>query len=704
MDDNAKRWLSFWIVALLIVMVFAPKPKPKSPGTDRETAPTSGPTTRPGGGEPAPREAGVSPESAAAAGDAGAPAEREKGEEVAVETDTCRVVFSTAGAYPVRWEIIDPAFAKATRDDIEQALEARREPPTMGAFLPIEIIPDFEGIDPLRDYPMMVVLKERDGPFHHGFNSRVYPEVTPSEEADGTKVLAFTSPVTSAGLRMTKTFRVPPKSYLTELTVRVENVQREGAQNLAFSDPKWPGLGLMWGPGIGQTHVRDRWGASLYSLAGYDGQKIVGERFGKAEKALPLHLGGSAALLDLSLPGMQKWAALDSRFYMAAIIPEEGAPLVRGSIKRKHVPPFSDGILRDRDWAQYRDRMAPPITMEVYSGDFLLRPGESKEFRYTLFVGPKKRSLLAAIDEKRDDNLRYVLFHDSMWLIRVLAVFMLQLLNWFHDLTGNYGVAIILVVLVMRLLTQPLTHLGIKSQAQMMVQQQRLKPFIDAVNAKYKDDPQKRNAEVWKVYREHGVNPLGTLKGCLWMLIQLPIFFALYRLLSGAIDLRGAGFLWIDDLTAEDALFTLPFYIPFLGHKAIGITHVNLFPILMGVSQVLAQRLQTTTIEDPTQKQMMMMMPIMFIFLLYRFPAGLSLYWFISNLWQIAFQGFVNKKVKADAERKAHEAFEERKRAGHAAPILQKASRTPKKGKPGWQERMMAYLEAKSKDTEKTGK
>jgi YidC/Oxa1 family membrane protein insertase len=704
MDDNAKRWLSFWIVALVIVMVFAPKPGSRNKGKDQETAPAPSETTTHGEKEPGVAGAGRPPEGAVRPDDADAPAEREKGEEVTVETDTCRVVFSTAGAYPVRWEIIDPAFAKATREDIEQALEARREPPAMGNFLPIEIIPDFEGIDPLRDYPTLVVLKERGGPFHHDFNSRVYPGVARSEEADGAKILAFTSPVTSAGLRMTKTFRFPPKSYLTDLTVRVENVQRDGAQNLAFSDSKWPGLGLMWGPGIGQTHVQDRWGESFYSLAGYDGQKFVSERFGKAEKALPSHLGGSAALLDLSLPGRQKWAALDSRFYMAAVIPEEGAPLVCGSIKRKHVPPFSDGILRDRDWAQYRERMAPPITMEVYSGDFLLRPGESKEFRYTLFVGPKKRSLLAAIDEKRNDNLRYVLFHDSMWLIRVLAVFMLQLLNWFHDLTGNYGVAIILVVLVMRLLTQPLTHLGIKSQAQMMVQQQRLKPFIDAVNQKHKDDPQKRNAEVWKVYREHGVNPLGTLKGCLWMLVQLPIFYALYRLLSGAIDLRGAGFLWIDDLTAEDALFTLPFYIPFLGHKTIGITHVNLLPILMGVSQVLAQRLQTTTIEDPTQKQMMMMMPIMFIFLLYRFPAGLSLYWFVSNLWQIAFQGFVNKRVKEDAERKAHEAFEERKRTARAAPILQKTGRTPKKGKPGWQERMMTYLEAKSKETEKPGK
>jgi YidC/Oxa1 family membrane protein insertase len=263
------------------------------------------------------------------------------------------------------------------------------------------------------------------------------------------------------------------------------------------------------------------------------------------------------------------------------------------------------------------------------------------------------------------------------------------LIAWTH----NYGLSIILLTITMRLLTQPLTHIGMKSQAKVMAEQQRIKPLIDAIREKHKDDPQKMNSEIWKTYREHGVNPLGMLKGCVWMLVQLPIFFALYRLLMGAIDLRGESFLWIKDLTAPDALFTFPFSLPLLGNK------FNILPILMGVSQVFAQRLQTTNIEDPNQKMMTTMMPIIFIFILYNFPAGLSLYWFVSNLWQIAFQLFVNKRVKEEIEKKVHQKFEERQKAGATAPFP--TSRKGGAADPGMRERFMGWLEKKTKESEK---
>jgi len=189
------------------------------------------------------------------------------------------------------------------------------------------------------------------------------------------------------------------------------------------------------------------------------------------------------------------------------------------------------------------------------------------------------------------------------------------------------------------------------------------------------------------------------MKGCVWMMIQIPFFFALYRLLLGAIDLRGEGFLWMTDLTAPDALFTLPFTIPWLGNK------FNLLPILMGLSQVVAQRLQSNNIQDPTQKQMATIMPIMFTFMLYNFAAGLSLYWFISNIWQIIFQIFVNKKVKEEAERKVHHAFEQRQKAaqtGKPVVIVQKrkAASATSGGKPTWQERLTSYIETKAKEAE----
>ena len=166
----------------------------------------------------------------------------------------------------------------------------------------------------------------------------------------------------------------------------------------------------------------------------------------------------------------------------------------------------------------------------------------------------------------------------------------------------------------------------------------------------------------------------------------------LFILLNGAVDLKGAHFLWIQDLTAQDALFTFPFSLPLLGNK------FNLIPILMAVSQVFAQRLQTTNIEDPTQKQMATMMPIMMLFMFYTLPSGLSVYWFISNLWQIVFQLLVNKRVREEAEHKAHKAFEERQ-AIQAAP----GGKKPPTEK-GRVEKLMAYLEQRAKDAEEKKK
>ncbi|MFW6256169.1 MAG: YidC/Oxa1 family membrane protein insertase, partial [Candidatus Sumerlaeota bacterium] len=172
----------------------------------------------------------------------------------------------------------------------------------------------------------------------------------------------------------------------------------------------------------------------------------------------------------------------------------------------------------------------------------------------------------------------------------------------------------------------------------------------------------------------------------------LPIFFALYRLLMGAIDLRGESFLWINDLTAPDALFTFPFSLPILGNK------FNILPILMGLSQLVAQRLQSTNMSDPNQKMMATAMPIIFIFILYNFPAGLSLYWFISNLWQIIFQVFVNKKVREEVEKKVHQKFEERQKTGFPAKDKSESK------DPGWRDNFMKWLEKKAKDAEKTKK
>lgn len=692
MDENAKRWMLFILLATPLLMLYmngqTAKMKQRAEAQERikrqqealqgpiapaVDATTSG-TLTPSAQAPAPEAPPL-----------------EAGEEIRIETETYAITFNTAGAVPTHWQIVDPEFAKATQSDIDVAEKADQTPPAMGDFKPIEIIPQYEGIDPGRDYPLSVVLKESAGGYFQELNRNVYtvkgPEDATGPDGEAQKVLTFTSPVTREGLRLTKIFRFSNKGYMTHLEVRLDHTAPPGkGQRIAFNEAIQPGLGLNWGPGIGSSHYEDRWDGSYYKVAVYDDGNILSNNFSKWDEA-------QTRSVTREWPSGEKplwnWAMLDSRFYAAAVLPDEPVSLVRGVVKSMHVP----------DSESLRKNMAPPLSIEVYDGPFTLEPGQSHVRNYTLFVGPKQYSLLKSIDKRYTENLRRILFQSDWWImdkvIRPLAVFMLILLGWFSDLTGSYGVAIILVVLVMRLLTQPFTHMGMKSQARVMAEQRRIKPLIDAINEKYKDDSQKRSAETWKTYKEHGVNPLGMLKGCGWMLVQMPIFLALYRLLIFAIDLRGQSFLWIDDLTAPDALFTLPFTLPLLGNK------LNILPILMGISQLFAQRLQSSNIEDPMQKQMATIMPIMFIFMLYNFAAGLSLYWFVSNIWQIVFQVFVNRRVKEEAEQKAHRAFDERQKAIQTS-IASGAAKKTKTGKSTWQERIMAYLEQKTKEGERT--
>jgi len=171
-----------------------------------------------------------------------------------------------------------------------------------------------------------------------------------------------------------------------------------------------------------------------------------------------------------------------------------------------------------------------------------------------------------------------------------------------------------------------------------------LKMWVEKVNEKYKNDPQRKQQELMKLYREHNINPLGMLKGCGFMLIQLPIFIGLYTLLYQVIDLRGAGFLWIDDLSAEDRLFSFGINLPFIG------SWFNLLPIIVAVTQMLSAKFMQTPASDPQQVQMQKMMtwfmPLFILAITYRFPAGLMLYWLVSNLWQVVQQVYVNKVIR----------------------------------------------------------
>ena len=217
-----------------------------------------------------------------------------------------------------------------------------------------------------------------------------------------------------------------------------------------------------------------------------------------------------------------------------------------------------------------------------------------------------------------------------------LGVPILLLMNWVYRHVGNYGVAIILLTVVSKIAFFPLTVKSMRSMKAM----QALQPQINALRNKYKGDPQRVQKETMELYREHKVNPMG---GCLPMLAQVPIFYALYLALSVSVELQNAAFLcigrffgvdlWICDLASHDPTYVLP--------------------IVMGITMFLQQKM-TPTAGDPRQAKMMLVMPFIFTFMFLNLPAGLVLYWTVSNILQIAQQRYLDRP-KARAAREARD-------------------------------------------------
>ena len=202
---------------------------------------------------------------------------------------------------------------------------------------------------------------------------------------------------------------------------------------------------------------------------------------------------------------------------------------------------------------------------------------------------------------------------------------LLWMLDWLYKYVNNYGVAIILLTIIIKILFWPLSHKSYKSMEQM----RKLQPMMQKLKAKYGDDKQKMNQEVMQLYRTYKVNPAS---GCVPMLLQVPVFFGLYKALLGAIELRHACFikylpftdkLWLADLSAKD-----PYYIT---------------PIIMGATMFLQQKMSPTS-ADPTQAKMMLLMPVVFTFLFLNFPSGLVVYWLVNNILSIAQQGMMIRR------------------------------------------------------------
>jgi YidC/Oxa1 family membrane protein insertase len=298
------------------------------------------------------------------------------------------------------------------------------------------------------------------------------------------------------------------------------------------------------------------------------------------------------------------WASLQDRYFMQALIPENG---IETSIQVF----FNQNNLLSTNYIQ------PQLVMHS---------GTQHQFNYHLFFGPKKIQTLREIGFDLDKNVNFGMF-------TFIAKPCLWLMNQIYAVIPNYGVAIILLTLLTKIILWPLGNKSYKSMNQM----KKLQPLMADIREKYKNDKKKMNEELMNLYRTYKINPMG---GCLPMVAQIPIFFALYRMLYEAIELRHAPFFgWITDLSAPDRLFNFGFSIPFMD-PPYGIPVLTL---IMGATMFFQQKMSPPP-GDPTQAKMMMFLPIVFTFIFINFSAGLVLYWLVNNVLSISQQYYISKK------------------------------------------------------------
>lgn len=637
MSDHLKRYLIFAALALPIYIgtIFYVErtqkayrqahPAPATAPAEAEGAAKTSPAST--GGESSPHldvpravtEAEQHREEKAAARRSDLPA-------IVVRTDSFEVRISPVGAVPIGWDIIDPRLSH-----VDAGTKAADET-TSGAIALIDPRLDSAGLS----RPLEIVLKELNAKFYNELNSMVY-EVEPPKTTEDAFVYRFVSAPTESGLRVAKTYTFPKQGFIARLRIDVENA---GKSRLTF-DNQGNGLGMTLGPGLGLPPAT--FGRHIGSYASFTAPIYSGSLGITAAKP---GRNGEPEILKDARGGRIHWGALHDRYFMMSVAAEAATPETSGFTRGKA---RLDNQVTTEGFAPAEGLPFYP-RLELYSDPFTLDPGQSTGFSYEIFAGPKERKILAQSGHGYDS----ILFYESWRWMRWLCFLLMGLLGAFHTLLKSWGLAIIALVVTVRLVTFPIAQAGLRSQAKMMAEQAKLKPHLDKINEKHKDDATKRQQEVMKLYREHNVNPLGMLKGCGWMIIQLPVFFALYKLLSQSIDLRGASFLWIHDLSQPDHLFPLGFTIPLLGGN-----HFNLLPLLVAASQFLMSKLSMnpSAMSDPNQaqmqQQMMYMMPVMMLAMTYSFPSGLALYWLISNTWQIFQQQFVNKKILYPATAKA---------------------------------------------------
>ncbi len=372
--------------------------------------------------------------------------------------------------------------------------------------------------------------------------------------------------VHSSGLTVVREFTFRYNDFMVDITTQIQ-APAFASQNLSYNVLLGPEIG---GKTTSQTDYIVFSGATTF---------VNNER---------LETPPEDIVNEVIYRGDLSWTSFQNKYFAAALIPKEG-------IKSAVVKKLGDN---------------------VYVGLKMESVQSSASSSHILYAGTKELLVLENSGHKLMRLMDYGWFGNKFaFLVKPL----LKVLQYFYDIFNNYGWAIIFVTIIIKIIFFPLTHKSFKSMKGM----QKVQPYVKVIQERHKNDRQKMNEEMIELYKKHKVNPLG---GCLPMLLQIPVFIALYHALFFSIELRGAPFIgWIKDLSVAD-----PYYV---------------WPVLMGASMFLQQKLNPS-IGDPTQQKIMMMLPIVFTFLFMSFPSGLVLYWTVNNILTISQQAYIYKFSK----------------------------------------------------------
>ncbi len=408
--------------------------------------------------------------------------------------------------------------------------------------------------------------------------------------------LVYEMPIDSNGAKITKTYTFKNDSYMFGIEVGLEN------SNKFISNFEYQ---LAFENSLKLTEFRS------------DGEGGHAHAFSEA--------GGELEVLDVTkkdeplksdLNGQTSWVSSRIKYFTVFLIPEG----------KKADGSYITGTYSDLPNNGHEKDYSIALKMAI-------KNEKSEKNKFNIYLGPVDYEILKGYDQNLQSTMRFSLD----FIVRPIAQYaILPFFLFLHKFISNWGLVIILFSIVMKFVLTPFTRYQMKSMKKMG----ELQPKMNALKEKYKDDPQKQQQMLMKMYREEKINPAG---GCLPMLLQLPILYALFGVFSSTIELRQAYFgLWIHDLSVPDVILQLPFKIPLFG-----VDYLSGLALLMGVTMFVQQKM---TVKDPKQMAMVYIMPIMLTFLFTTLPAGLNLYYFMFNLLSIIEQYFVQKKGKKEGD------------------------------------------------------